>query len=110
MSKGPQEQHAALPPRGACGLSAGSPRGESAGLLPCKGALEAADMLLDCCGRCRRQSNRGRLSAFVPTLNQWGRWVCDGQVLHDGRTVRPPIHGGIHRSAVGKFTACGETQ
>lgn len=31
MSNGPQWQHAAASPRGACGLSAGSPRGESAG-------------------------------------------------------------------------------
>ncbi len=62
-------------------------------------------MLLDCCGRCRRQSNRGRLSRFVPVLNEWGRWRCDGQVIHDGRTVNPRESGGISNPAVGKFTA-----
>lgn len=74
-------------------------------LLTCKGALEAADMLLDCCGRCRRQSNRGRLSRFVPVMNEWGRWRCDGQVLHDGRIVHPRESGGIHKAAVGMSTA-----
>lgn len=58
-----QEEHAGRhSPAGACGLSAGSPRGESAGLL-------------------------------------------SGVLLCHGQTVRPRESGGIHRSAVGKFTA-----
>ena len=68
MSKGPQEQHAAHPPRGACGSPAGSPVtrvhpcGESAGTF-------------------------------------FGEQLCHAP------TVIPRESGGIHRSAVGKFTA-----
>lgn len=62
-------------------------------------------MLLDCCGRCARQSNRGRLSRFVPVLNEWGRWRCDGQVIHDGRIVHPRESGGISNREVGMQTA-----
>lgn len=111
MSKGPQEQPAALPPRGACGSPAGSPVtrvhpcGESAGLLRCRGALDGDGLPLDCCDRCaQRHPLHGRF-LHAPVLNERRQWECEGQVLHDGRTVRPRESGGIHRSAVGVSTA-----
>ena len=39
-----------------------------------------------------------------------GGLLFGGQVLHDGRTVRPPIQGGILNRGVGVSTAWEQTQ
>ncbi len=110
MSATPQGNHAALPPRGACGSPAAPavtrvhPCAGGGGFSLCRGALDGDGYPLACCDRCaRRNAQRGKF-LHAPVLNEWRQWECEGQVLHDG-TVRPRELGVIHRAGVGMSTA-----
>lgn len=102
MSATPQGNHAALPPRGACGSPAGS---DGVGGLLCRGALDGRGLPLTCCARCARRNPKHGRHLHAVVLNEWRQWECEGQVLHGARTVRPRESGGIHKAGVGMSTA-----
>lgn len=111
MSATPQGNHAALPPRGACGSPAAPavtrvhPCAGGGGLSLCRGALDGRGLPLTCCAQCARRNPKHGRHLHAVVLNEWRQWECGGQVLHDERTVRPRESGVIHRTAVGVSTA-----